>query len=126
MASKLKTFEVVRTPKIKDATGAYCKRGETCQLTKDLAEHYHKLGYIRVQMDTLFNDTADNDDDDGSDGRADEATDLGGPIEPEPVAASSGSDEGKASSDAKADAGTGKAEVSSGRLANRRRKRVAS
>jgi len=120
MAQKLKTFEVVRTPKLRDATGAYCKRGETCQLTKELAEHYHKLGYIRVQMGRLFDDESDR-----TDGSADEASDDNGPDDAESVAASGTSDEGSSSEDAKADAGASEAKASGGRLANRRRKRVA-
>lgn len=124
MAQKLKTFEVVRTPKIKDATGAYCRRGETCQLTKELAEHYHKLGYIRVQMDTLFNDADDNDN--GTDTGAAEATDDSGPDDAQPVSEAGSVDESAASEDAETDAGTG-ASKTRGRLAsNRRRKRASS
>lgn len=128
MTEKLKTFEVVRTPKLRDATGAYRKRGETCQLTKSLAEHYHKLGYIRVQMDTLFNDTeaeataaaA------GTDGSADVAPDSGGPSGDESVIEAGTADEEQASQNAEDDAGTGETETGGGRIANRRRKRATS
>ena len=120
MTAKLKPFEVVRTPKIKDSRNQYCKMGEICYLTKEMAEHYHKLGYIRVKMDNLFND--DDDDDNGADGAPTDS----GPDDAEPDLEAGAADEGTSGADAQDDAGTGASEGGSGRIANRRRKRASS
>jgi len=118
----MQAFEVVRTPKIKDSEDKYVKRGEIATLTQSLAEHYHKLGYIRVTMDRLFDDEPD----DRTNGTAvtEEADDE--PSVDEPAAAPRELDESEASEDAESNTGTSEAEVSSGRLSNRRRKRASS
>lgn len=56
---KLREFVVTKTPKIRDSEGNYVKRGETCKLNKALAEHYQKLGYIRVGLGDLYDDKND-------------------------------------------------------------------
>ena len=108
--AKLKDFEVVRTPKIKDSEGNYVKRGETARLTKDLAEHYHGLGYIRVSMAGLY----------------DEKPEPNRPVEPQPDSEAGSDDESEASEDADADVGASEAEAPVGRPSNRRRKRTPS
>jgi len=122
MTERMQAFEVVRTPKIKDSENKYVKRGEIATLTQPLAEHYHKLGYIRVTMDRLFDDEPD----DRTNGTAvtEEADDE--PSVDEPAAAPRELDKSEASEDAKSDTGTSETEVSSGRLSNRRRKRASS
>lgn len=121
-SDKLKSFEVVRTPKIKDSEGNYVKRGETCRLTKPLAEHYHALGYIKVTMDDLFNEKSDPDD--GANTSPDGAQDPSGPSDAQPAAGSGTDDAGEAGEDAQADAGTGEAKAGGERTSNRRRKRA--
>ena len=104
MTKKLLPFKVVRTPKIKDSRGEYVKRGETAMLTKEVAEHYHKLGYVQVSMDGVF----------------DEATSDG----PEPDSEAGGDDESAASEDASSDAGESAVEAGEGLTTNRRRRRT--
>ena len=122
MTERMQAFEVVRTPKIKDSEDKYVKRGEIATLTQPLAEHYHKLGYIRVTMDRLFDDEPD--DRTNETAGTEEADD--GPSVDEPVAAPRELDKSEASEDAESNTGTSEAEVSSGRLSNRRRKRASS
>lgn len=130
-AEKMKTFEVTRTPKLKDSAGDYVKRGEKCQLTKEQAEHYHKLGYIRVAMGQLFDD--DEDADKRADARAEKRRldalaaskkDDAGHSEQQSDDAADGDDAEEASDDAEDDAGTGETEAAPGHRSNRRRKRV--
>lgn len=122
---KLKEFEVVRTPKIRDSEGNYIKRGAIAKLDQPSAEHYHALGYIRVTMDDMFNDkddsnTAGNGADTGSDG----AETHSGPSDPESVAASGEDDTGEAGEDDQADAGTDQTEETQQRPSVGRRKRA--
>jgi len=56
---KLREFVVTKTPKIRDSDGNYVARGGTCKLNKALAEHYQKLGYIRVGLGDLYDDKND-------------------------------------------------------------------
>ena len=130
---KLLPFEVIRTPKLRDSVGKYVKSGELCQLTKDMAEHYHKLGYIRVTMGSLFNDTdeagkandADNSSADGANEGSDDAEDGDGPDDAEPDLTSGETDKDPSGQDDQADTRVSAAETSSRRLANTRRKRAA-
>jgi len=119
--AKLQSFEVVRTPKLKDSENNYVYRGEICKLDKTLAEHYHALGYIKVTMDDLFND---KEPDTGANASPDGAQDDGGPIDAKPAAGVVTDDGSKAGDDAENDAGAGKAEAPSRRPINSRRKRV--
>ena len=128
MAQKTKPFTVVRTPKIRDQDGNYVKRGQTANLTQELAEHYHALGYIQVSMKGLFDE------------KPEPAPAPAPRVEPSPDGAPSddqsdddltddeagSDDEDEAGEDAEDDAGTGGPETSSKRALNRRRKRATS
>tara|TARA_R110002095_G_scaffold110116_1_gene96375 strand:+ start:10814 stop:11194 length:381 start_codon:yes stop_codon:yes gene_type:complete len=121
-SDKLKAFEVVRTPKIKDSEGNYVKRGETCKLTKVLAEHYHALGYIKVTMDDLFNEKSDPDG--GTNTGPDGTQDPSGPSDAKPVAGAGADDAEETSDDAQDDAGASEAKAVGKHTSNRRRKRA--
>ena len=105
---KTRTFIVARTPKLKDSLGNYCFRGETCQLTKEQAEFFQKLGFIQVTLDDMYND--------------DSARSTSEPADPP----SGNDDEAETSEDASDDTGTSTDEGGAKRPLNRRRKRVAS
>lgn len=124
--SDLRPFQVVRTAKVKDNRGEYVHRGDIAMLNKETAQHYHRLGYIRVQMEDLFKDDPDADDRDGPDSGADEAETLSGPDDAQPTGPVGGADEGEASSDASPNVGTGAPETGSRLASKRRRKRATS
>ena len=124
---KLKPFEVVRTPKLRDNEGTYVKRGDIAMLDKETAEKYHGLGLIRVSMDSLFDDKAEADDTpDGAYRRTAKAQGDDGRKHVQSDDAADGDDAAEAGEDAETDAGAGEAEAGTGPSANRRRKRAVS
>lgn len=106
---KLMPFKVVKTPKIRDNRGEYVKRGDLAMLTKETAEHYHKLGYVQVSMEGVFDEP--------------EKTDAGGT---EPDSPSGSADASEASADAETDAGADQAQESAGTSVKPRRRRASS
>ena len=120
---ELRPFEVIRTTKIRDNRGEYVRRGQKALLNKATAEHYHRLGYIRVSMEDLYEQDANRD-------RAERNAASAAPsAEPEPVVPDSsvgGDDDSTPEPDAADDAGTGGDEKSARRPPVRRRARVAS
>lgn len=126
-AKKLLQFEVTKTNKIRDSRGEYVKRGEMAHLAQDLAEHYHKLGFIKTTVGNMFED--DRNDDSAtnrrSDAGSDEASSGSGRGEAVSDSGSGSDDEGATGEEVASDVGTDQDETSEKRASNRRRRRTA-
>jgi hypothetical protein len=50
---ELRPFEVTRT-RVCDSRGVYCDPGETAMLNRAHAASFHSLGYVKMDLETLY------------------------------------------------------------------------